>query len=104
MGETNQVKESFQDKRAGSCMSNPFLEMKQCKQGVVKNTLLVKMSQPHFEGSVRSPLTLPKMGLRNPLGLPKLQSSIVGVKTPRIEVFFIPLERSGSVHVQNGLT
>jgi hypothetical protein len=42
MGETNQVKESFQDKRAGSCMSNPSLEMKQCKQGVVKNNLLVR--------------------------------------------------------------
>jgi len=52
------------------------------------------MSQPHFEGSVRSPLALPKMGLGNPLGFPKIQSVILGVKTPRIEMFFIPLERS----------
>jgi len=58
--------------------------------------LLVKyqMLQPHFEGSVRSPLTLPKMGLGSPLGLPKIQNVIVGVKTPCIEVFFILLERS----------
>jgi hypothetical protein len=53
-----------------------------------------QMSQPHFEGSVRSPLTLPKMGVWSPLGLPKFQKTIVGVKTPRIEVFFILLERS----------
>jgi hypothetical protein len=51
-----------------------------------------KLSQPHFEGNVRSPLTLPKMGLGSPPGLPKTQNSIAGVKTPRIEVFFIPLE------------
>jgi hypothetical protein len=29
------------------------------------------MSQPHFEGSVRSPLTFPKMGLGSPLGFLK---------------------------------
>jgi hypothetical protein len=44
-----------------------------------------QMSQPHFEGSVRSPLTLPKMGLGSPPGLPKTQDSIAGVKTPHIE-------------------
>ncbi len=55
---------------------------------------VVTMSQPQFEGSVRSPLTLPKMGLRSPLGLPKIQNAIAGVKTPCIDVFFIPLERS----------
>jgi hypothetical protein len=59
--------------------------------------------QPHFEGSVSSPLTLPKMGLESPPGLPKIQSSIARVKTPRLEVFFILLERSWSVDVQNGL-
>jgi len=46
--------------------------------------------QPHFEGSVRSPLTLPKIGLGSPPGLPKTQNTIAWVKTPRIEVFFIP--------------
>jgi len=61
------------------------------------------LSQPHFEGSVRSPLTLPKMGLGSPSGLPKTQSAIAGVKTPRIKTFFIPLKRSWSVDVQNGL-
>jgi hypothetical protein len=59
--------------------------------------------RPHFDGSVRSPLTLPKMGFESPPGLLKTQSSIAGVKTPLLEVFFIPLERSWSANVQNGL-
>jgi hypothetical protein len=42
---------------------------------------------------VRSPFTFPKMGLESPLGLPKTQDSMAEVKTPCIEVFFIPLER-----------
>jgi hypothetical protein len=61
------------------------------------------MSQPHFEGRVRSPLTLLKMRVWSPPGLPKTQKMIIGVKTPRIEMFIIPLERSQSVDVQNGL-
>jgi hypothetical protein len=48
-------------------------------------------------------LTLPKLGTWSPPGLPKIQSLIVGVKTPRIGVFLISLERSWSVDVQNGL-
>jgi hypothetical protein len=51
------------------------------------------VSQPHFEASVRMKFTLPKVGTWSPLGLPKTQSLIAGVKTPHIEVFFIPLER-----------
>jgi hypothetical protein len=47
-------------------------------------------------------LTLPKVGTWSPPGLLKIQSSIAGVKTPRLGVFFIPLERSWSVDVQNG--
>ncbi len=39
-------------------------------------------------------LTLPKVGTWNPSGLPKTQSSVAGVKTPRTGVFFIPVERS----------
>jgi hypothetical protein len=39
-------------------------------------------------------LTLPKMGVWSPPRLPKTQKTIARVKTPRIEVFFIPLERS----------
>jgi len=61
------------------------------------------MSQPHFEGVVKLPLTLPKIGLESLPGLSKIQSVIAGVKTPCIEAFFIPLERSWSVNVQNGL-
>jgi hypothetical protein len=52
------------------------------------------MSQPHFEGNVKLPLTLPKMGRGSPPGLSKTQSAIEGVKTPCIEAFFIPLEIS----------
>jgi hypothetical protein len=62
-----------------------------------------KLSQPHFGLSVKMKLTLPKVGTWSPLGLLKIQSSISGVETPRIGVFFIPLERSWSVDVQNGL-
>jgi hypothetical protein len=52
------------------------------------------LSQPHFEASVKMRLALPKMGTWSPSGLPKLQISIVGVKTPLLEVFFTPLEGS----------
>jgi len=48
-------------------------------------------------------VTLPKLGLGSPPGLPKLQSSIAGVKTPHIGVFFISLESYRSVNVENGL-
>jgi hypothetical protein len=61
-----------------------------------------KVSQPHFEGSVRMKLTFPKLGLGSLLGLLKLQSSIIGVKTPCIGVFFISLESYQSVVVENG--
>jgi hypothetical protein len=61
------------------------------------------MSQPHFEASVRMRLTLPKVRTWSPLRLPQLQSSIEEVKTPRLEVFFIPLKRPWSLDVENGL-
>jgi hypothetical protein len=48
-------------------------------------------------------LTLLKWGLGSPLRFPKLQSSIAGVKAPRIGVFFISLESYESVDVENGL-
>ncbi len=48
-------------------------------------------------------LTLPKWGLKSPPGLLKLQSSIVGVKTPHLEAFFISLKSYQSVDVENGL-
>jgi hypothetical protein len=38
------------------------------------------LSQPHFELSVRMKLTFPKVGTWSPSGLPKIQSSIAGVK------------------------
>jgi hypothetical protein len=44
--------------------------------------------------SVRVKPTLPKVGTWSPSGLPKTQSSSSGVKTPRIEISFIPLKRS----------
>jgi hypothetical protein len=70
---------------------------------ISRGVFFAHLSQPHFEGSVRSPLTFPKMGLGSPSRLPKTQNAIVGVKTPRIEMFFIPLEKARSVDVQNGL-
>jgi len=62
------------------------------------------MSQPHFEASVRMRLTFPKVGIWSPPGLSQFQSSTAEGKTPRLEVFFIPLERTWSVDVENGLT
>jgi hypothetical protein len=46
-------------------------------------------------------LTLPGLGSLG--GLPKLQSWIARVKTPRIVVFFISLESYESVDVENEL-
>jgi hypothetical protein len=59
--------------------------------------------QPHFGLSVKVKPTLPKVGSWSPTGLPKIQSLIAGVKSPHIWMFFIPLERSWSVDVQNSL-
>jgi hypothetical protein len=59
-----------------------------------KESNLVKMSQPHFETSVKMKLTFPKVGTWSPLRLPKIQSLIAGVKITHIDVFFIPLETS----------
>jgi len=46
--------------------------------------------------------TLLKWGLGSPEGLPKFQSSIAGVKTPRIGMFFISLESYRFLDVENG--
>ncbi len=62
------------------------------------------MSQPHFWKNVRMTFTLPKWRLGSLPGLPKLQSLITGVKTPRIEVLFVSLESYRGVDVENGLT
>jgi hypothetical protein len=61
------------------------------------------MSQPYFWKSVRMTLALPKWGLGSPMGLPKLQSLIARVKTPRLGAFFISLESYQSIDVENGL-
>jgi hypothetical protein len=45
-----------------------------------------------LRGNGRMRFTLLKLGLGSPPGLLKLQSSIVGVKTPHIETLFISLE------------
>jgi len=55
---------------------------------------LSRLSQPHFGLSVRMKFTLPKVGTWSPPGLPNTQSSIAGVKTLHIGVFFISMERS----------
>ncbi len=60
------------------------------------------MSQPHFWKNVKMTHTL-EMGLGSPSRLPKLHSSIAGVKTSRLKAFFMPLESYGSVNVENGL-
>ncbi len=73
------------------------------KNGLYVIKFYSRMSQPYFWKSGKMILTLPKWGLGSLLGLPKLQSSIAGVKTPCIDVFFISLESYQSVDVENGL-
>jgi hypothetical protein len=80
------------------------LSIRLCLLHFFKFFIWLNLSQPHFGLSVRMKPTFPKVGTWSPSGLPKIQSSIAGVKTPRIGVFFIPLERNWSVDVQNGLT
>jgi len=53
-----------------------------------------RLSQPHFEASVKMKLALPKVGTWSLPRVPQLQSSIVEVKTPFLEMLFIFLERS----------
>jgi len=53
--------------------------------------------------SVRMQLTLPKVRKLRPPGLPKTQKTILGVKSLCICAFFMSLERSQSVNVQNDL-
>jgi hypothetical protein len=45
----------------------------------------------------------PKSGNLESFKTPKNLELIAGVKTPHIKVFFIPLERSWNLNVQNGL-
>jgi hypothetical protein len=48
-------------------------------------------------------LTLLKWGLGSPPRLPKLQSSIAGIKTPSIGAFIISLKSYQNANVENGL-
>ncbi len=66
-------------------------------------TWVVLVATPLWR-SVKMTFTLPKCGLGSHSGLPKTQNSIAGVKTPRLELFFISLKRSWNVDVKNGLT
>ncbi len=63
----------------------------------------LNMSQPHFGLSVKMKLTLPKLGIWSPPGLPNVQSSTAEAKTPQIGVFLVSLERSSSVDAQKSL-
>jgi hypothetical protein len=70
---------------------------------MVYTSVIMKLSQPHFEANVRMRLTFPKVGTWSPPGLLQLQNSIAEIKTPRLDVFFILLERPWSVDIENGL-
>jgi hypothetical protein len=87
-------------------MAFPIVDLSIClldMHQVPSSLLLVSMSQPHFGLSVRVKPTLPKVGSWSPLGLPKTQSAIIGVKSPRIWALLVSLKRSWGVDVQNGL-
>jgi len=53
--------------------------------------------------SVQMKFTFPNLGLGSPLGLSKFQSSIAGVKTLHIGMFFISSKSYWSVDGENGL-
>jgi hypothetical protein len=53
--------------------------------------------------SLHTPKWTLMLGVGVPKGVPNLQSAIAGVKSPRLEEFFISLKRSWSVDVKNGL-
>jgi hypothetical protein len=61
------------------------------------------LSQPHFGQVWGWDSHSQKVGTWSPSGLLQLQSSTAEGKTPRLEVFFMPLERPWSVDVENGL-
>jgi hypothetical protein len=68
-----------------------------------KEIKLIFLSQPYCWKSGRMTFTFPKWGFGSLSGLPKLQSSILRVKTPYIEALFISLKSYQSVDVENGL-
>jgi hypothetical protein len=80
---------------------NDFMKCNHFTQDAIKWIGLI-VATPLWR-SVRMTLTLLKWGLGSPPGLPKTQSSISGVKTPCLEVFFMLLERSWSIDAENGL-
>ncbi len=65
-------------------------------------TMTIEINFDHIETcrnptlglSVRMQLTFPKVGKWSPPGLPNVQSSTARLKTPRIGVFLVSLERS----------
>jgi hypothetical protein len=69
----------------------------QVRKNIVEDILFdggVSVSRPHFGISVRVKPTLPKVGSWSLPGLLKTQSSSSGVKSPRIRVLLMSLERS----------
>jgi hypothetical protein len=71
----------------------------------ILSTLYTELAcpNPHLGQSGRMQLPLPKWETWSPPRLPKTQKTIWEVKSPRIGAFFMSLERSWSVDVQNGL-
>jgi hypothetical protein len=61
------------------------------------------LSQPYFGQVWGWSPTLGKAGIWSPPGLPDVQSSTAGPKTPRIGVFLVSLESSWSVDIESAL-
>jgi hypothetical protein len=75
----------------GGLITSSYSYPKQNQKNII---FVIKLVTTPLWRSVRMTFTFLKWGLGNPLGLLKTQSSITKVKTPRLEVFFIPLENS----------
>jgi hypothetical protein len=91
---------------------NPSFGLATKAKGVAKVRAKRKLGVTSYTlGSVRkcegvnphTPKWTPMLGVGVSKGLPNFQSAIAGAKTPCLEEFFISLERSWSVDVQNGL-
>jgi hypothetical protein len=61
-------------------------------KALVFANLKPKLSQPHFWEECEDDIHKPEMGTWESSGLPKLQSSIAGIKRPCLEAFFMSLE------------
>jgi hypothetical protein len=70
---------------------------------IIKSFLMCNCRNPNLAKCGGEAQHLEKWGVWSPPGLPNVQSSTAGPKTPRIGVFLVSLERFWSVDIENAL-